>query len=275
MFQMAVVQHVLYDNEVLESMLDDLLETRLNAINLMTVDNSLVANPGMRKVVNKYTYEGAMEEVAIGEGNTEFGKVTFAPEEHVVKVYQQRFQYQDEHAMQDPKVVEVGLKGMAATIIKDLNAKFFEAIGGATLTLESAGANIAYADVVDAIAAMSDVEQGSLAGEDEAGLFLLIGPKVKAGLRKDPDFVAARQGEILFQGQIGSICGMPIVESRSVPENTAFVMTKEAVTCFIKKESEVEQERDANTRTNTIYGRRVALVALTDATKVVKITKKA
>ena len=273
---MAVVEHVLYDNEVLESKLDDLLETRLNAMNLMTVDNSLVANAGMRKVVNKYTYEGAMKEVAIGEGNTEFGKVTFDPEEHEVKVYQQAFQYQDEQVMQDPMVLEVGLKGMAATIIKDLNAKFFEAIGGATLTLESAGANIAYADVVDAIAAMADVETGSLAGEgDHAGLFLLIGPKVKAALRKDPDFVAARQGEILFHGQIGSICGMPIVESRSVQANTAYVMTKEAVTCFIKKDSEVEQERDANTRTNTIYGRRVALVALTDATKIVKITKKA
>ena len=273
---MAVIEHVLYDNEVLESKLDDLLETRLNAINLMTVDNSLVSAPGMKKVVNKYTYEGAMKKVNIGEGNTEFGKVTFTPEEHTVNVYQQAFQYQDEQVMQDPKVLEVGLKGMAATMIKDLNAKFFEEINKATLTAESAGANIAYVDVVDAIAAMADVETGSLAGEgDVPGLFLLISPDVKAGLRKDPDFIAARQGEILFNGQIGSICGMPIVESRSVAKGTAYVLNKEAVTLYIKKESEVEQERDANTRTNVIYGRRVAVVALTDATKIVKITKKA
>ena len=51
-------------------------------------------------------------------------------------------------------------------------------------------------------------------------------------------------------------------------------MTKEAITCFIKKDSEVEQERNANTRTNWIYGRRVYVVALTDATKIAKIVKK-
>ena len=271
---MAKVDHVLYDNEVLESKLNDLLETRLNAMNLMTVDNSLAVNPGLKKVINRYAYEGQMERLAMGEGNTTSGKVTFEAEEYKVLVAQQRFQYQDEQAMQDPMVVEVGMKGMAAQIIKDLNDQFFKEVDKAQIQIESAGTNIGYADVVDAIAEMAGIEHGSLAGEDEANLFVLAGPGVKAALRKDPDFIASRQGEILYQGQIGSICGVPIIISRSVANDVAYVMTKEAVTCFVKKDSEVEQERDANTRTNLVYGRRVYVVALTDATKLVKIWKK-
>ena len=48
-------------------------------------------------------------------------------------------------------------------------------------------------------------------------------------------------------------------------------MTKEAVTCFVKKSSEVEQDREPNTRTNKIYGRKVNLVAVTDTTKIVRL----
>ena len=269
--------HMVFDNEVLESKLDDLLETRLNAINLMTVDNSLVAAPGARKVVNVYRYEGNMKEVAMGAGNEDTGKVTFEAKEYPVAVYQQSFSYFDEQAMVDPMVVEVGLKGMAATMIKDLNDKFFDAIKigegeeEARLAVPVSGA-LKYEHVVDAIALMADVEKGSLAGEDDVpGLFLLINPAQKAELRKDADFVASRQGEILYHGQIGSICGMPIVVSRSVAAGKAYVMNREAVTLFVKKASEVEQERNANIRQNTIYGRRVCLVALTDATKIVEL----
>lgn len=49
--------------------------------------------------------------------------------------------------------------------------------------------------------------------------------------------------------------------------------TKEAVTLFNKKGTEVEQERDGNTRKNTIYSRKYYLAALTDETKDIKIFK--
>ena len=73
-------------------------------------------------------------------------------------------------------------------------------------------------------------------------------------------------------GYIGSVCGVPVVATNAVPENTAYLATKEAVTIFTKKGSEVEQERDANVRLNKVYARKVMLVALTDGTKVVKLT---
>ena len=50
------------------------------------------------------------------------------------------------------------------------------------------------------------------------------------------------------------------------------VATRDAVTLFNKKGVEIEQERDANIRKNSIWSRKYYLAALTDATKVVKIT---
>jgi len=50
-------------------------------------------------------------------------------------------------------------------------------------------------------------------------------------------------------------------------------MSPEAVKLFMKKDVEVEQERDADTRTNSVYLRTAYIVALVDATKICKIAK--
>ena len=52
-------------------------------------------------------------------------------------------------------------------------------------------------------------------------------------------------------------------------------MSKEAVKLFIKKDVEIEQDRDANTRVNSVYLRMAYVVALVDATKIAKITEAA
>jgi hypothetical protein len=49
-------------------------------------------------------------------------------------------------------------------------------------------------------------------------------------------------------------------------------MSPEAVKLFLKKDIEVEQDRDADTRTNSIYLRAAYVCALVDATKICKIT---
>ena len=79
-------------------------------------------------------------------------------------------------------------------------------------------------------------------------------------------------GEVVYNGQIGTVAGIPVVVSKKVPANTAFIATAEAVKCFMKKEVEVEQERDANTRKNSVYLRTYYITALVDATKACKIT---
>ena len=63
--------------------------------------------------------------------------------------------------------------------------------------------------------------------------------------------------------------GMPVYESKAVPDDCAFIATKEAVTAFIKKGVESEQERVPNNRQTILYMRKYMVVALTDATRVI------
>ena len=266
--------HVIYDNFVLENKVEDMLETMLAVRNLMTIDDSLVDEAGMKKMIHRYDYEGQVERLAMGAGNTVSGKVTFVEEEYDVQVAQQQFSYFDEQAMKDPMVIEVGLKGAATTMVNDMNNQFFAELAKATIELPIAGEALCYDDIVDAIALMQVQNTiGGVTAENEDGLVLLIGTDLKAEIRKDEDFKRANQGEILFSGQVGNICDIPVVHSRMVPEGTAYLLTREAVTLFVKKESEVEQDRQANIRRNDVYLRKVNLCALTDATKLVKIKK--
>ena len=258
--------NTVYQNFVLESRLSDLLNTKLNTRSLMTVDNSLTESAGMIKKINTYTYTGKVEKLAKGAKNTTRGAVSYTPKQYEVEVSQQVFDYYDEEFMQDPKVVEMGMNGAATLMVNDMNEKYFAELKKASLSHSVKGA-FNYDAVVDAIQLMNL--------EDEAGLFLIIGNDLKAEVRKDEDFKAARQGEMLFNGQIGNICGVPVLVSKLVPANTAYLATKEAVTLYTKKDSEVEQERQGEIRQNTVIMRKVNLVALTDATKVVKITKQA
>lgn len=256
--------NLVYANFILESKLTDLLNTKLNTRSLMTIDTDLVENAGMKKVINVYNYTGAVEDVAQGAGNTIKGAVSFTPAEYEVKVGQQTFEYFDEQAMTDPKVVDMGIQGASQVMVNDLNTKFFAELGKATLEHEYDVA-FTYDAVVDALELLNL--------EEESNLVLILGVDLRTAVRKDENFMAARQGEILFNGQIGSVAGVPVVISKLVPSTEAFLMEKGAVTLFVKKDSEVEQEREGEIRNNRVIMRKVALVALTDATKVVKIVK--
>ena len=113
--------HKLYENIVLESQINDILETKLNAQNFMTIDNDLTHEAGMIKRINTYTYEGNVEKVAMGETVTERGKVTFAGKDYKVEVKQQVFDIHDEEIMQDPLVVQVAVQGAATEMVNDLD----------------------------------------------------------------------------------------------------------------------------------------------------------
>ena len=146
---MSIPANVILDRKVVEDRIKDILETSLDTVQLMTIDNDLVQGAGMVKHINTYEYQGAVEAVAEGAGNTERGKVVVSEKEYRVQVKQQVFDYTDEQYMKDPKVVEVGAKGMSIEMKNDLNNDFFAEIAK-TSTLHTAPA-FSYDVVVDAI----------------------------------------------------------------------------------------------------------------------------
>lgn len=256
--------NTVYANKVLEAKAKDLLTTSVNTRSLMTVDNELTQNAGMTKTINVYTYAGTAEELAAGEGNSNRGSISYEGKDYTVKMVQQAFDYQDEDYMKDNTIVDNMLKGANQVMVNKMTADFITEVKKATLNHVSNA--FGYEAIVDAI--------GVLNVEDESELFIVIPNTWKADLRKDEDYKAARMGEVVYNGQVGAIAGIPVIATLAL-EDEAFVMTKEAVKLFMKKDVEVEQDRDADTRTNSVYLRTAYIVALADATKICKVTKTA
>jgi hypothetical protein len=253
--------NTVYANKVLEAKAKDLLTTSVNTRNLMTVDTSLTANAGMTKTINVYTYTGTAEEVAAGAGNTNRGAISYVGKDYTVKMVQQAFDYTDEDFMKDNTIVDNMLKGANQVMVNKMTADFVEECKSANITHNAA--TLGYDAVVDAISKLNV--------EDESKLFLVIPNEKKAELRKDEDYKTARMGEVVYNGQVGTVCGIPVIATKALTDE-AYVMTAEAVKLFMKKDVEVEQARDANTRVNSVYLRTAYIVALEDATKICKIT---
>lgn len=256
----TIMANTVFNNKVIEAKAKDLLTTSVNTRSLMAVDNTLAETAGMTKTINVYTYTGAAEEVAAGEGNKTRGAIDYIGTDYTVKMIQQAFDYTDEDYMKDNTIVDNLLKGANQTMANKMASDFIGECEKATLTHTGA---ISYDTVVDAIAKLNV--------EDESGLFVIVNPEHKAELRKDPDYVAARMGEVVYNGQVGTIAGIPVIVSKAV-EN-AYVLNKEAVKLFLKKDVEVEQDRDADKRINSVYLRSAYICALVDASKICKIVE--
>lgn len=267
--------NTVYSNKVIEAKAKDLLTTQVNARSMMTIDNSLAATAGMIKTINTYTYTGTAEEVAAGAGNTASarGSIAYVGKDYTVKMVQQAFDYLDEDFMKDNLIVDFGIKGATQVMTNKMTSDFYAALatknGGTELvkgiTFTHGGA-IGYDVIVDAISELNV--------EDESQIFIVIPNAWKADLRKDADYKAAHMGDVVYNGQVGVIAGIPVIATKALTDK-AYVLTKEAVTLFLKKDVEVEQDRDADKRKNSIYLRDCYVCALTDATKACKISEAA
>jgi hypothetical protein len=163
--------------------------------------------------------------------------------------------------MKDHSVVDNGVAGATAILKNKMNADFFAECAKASLKVTGA---LSYDAIVDAIAELNV--------EDESKVFVVIPNEWKASLRKDPDYVAARMGEVVYSGQVGTVCGIPVVATKALTD-AAYVMTPEAVKLFLKKDIGVGQERDEDTTLNSVYIRAYYIAALVDATKICKIAQ--
>ena len=256
--------HTIYENFVLANEIEDQYSSYLDLARFCTVDNSLVGTPGMIKKINVYRATDGTEKVEMGVGNTRDIEVSYTPEEYKILTAQNRFKYFDEQAMTDPMVVTTGVRHMAVDMFNTVNADVFAEFNKATLTVESSLPDFAaFADA----AAKLNVE--NLEGLE---LFAFVSPadmaKVRKALKDDLKYVEA----FARQGYVGTCGGWNLYTKKDAVAGTIVGGTREAVTLFNKLGTEVEQERDADIRQNTIWSRKYYLAALTDATKAVKIT---
>ena len=265
--------NTVFPNKVIEAKAKDILTTQINARSMMTIDTSLTQNAGMVKTINTYTYTGTAEEVSAGSGNSTRGSIAYVGKDYTVKMVQQAFDYLDEDFMKDPVIVDFGIKGATSVMTNKMTSDFYSALATKSGASElvtgitfAKGKALSYDVIVDAISELNL--------EDESKIFIVIPNAWKASLRKDADYKSAQMGEVIYNGQVGTICGIPVIATKALTDK-AYVMTNEAVTLFLKKDVEVEQDRDADKRKNSVYLRDCYVCALTDATKACKITEAA
>lgn len=264
--------NVIYDNFFLSNEAEDQYNSRLDLQQFCTVDNGLVGTAGMLRKINVYRASNGTEKLDMGEGNTETIEVNYASKEYRIQLAQNRFAYFDEEAMTDPFAIVTGVRHAGVDMFNTANADVMAEFQKATMVVPVS--NFDFAAFADA--------QAMLNVEDLEGLstFAFVNPTDVAELRKklkdDLKYVEA----FARQGYVGTVAGTNIHTSKIAPVGSIALATREAVTLFNKRGTEVEQvgadrraAADANIRKNWIFTRKYYLAALTNETKAVKILK--
>ncbi|VDG98902.1 Uncharacterised protein [Lysinibacillus sphaericus] len=108
-------------------------------------------------------------------------------------------------------------------------------------------------------------------------MVLFVNPKDAGALRKSAASDWTRPTDlgdsILVRGVFGEVLGAQIIRSRKVEEGTAYLMKAGAVAIYLKRDVDVEDDRDIIHKTTVVTADQHYGAHLYDDSKVVKITK--
>lgn len=259
--------------EVMGDMISATLPKALKAKGFMKVDNTLTGKAGNTITIPQYAYIGEAKDVA--EGNAaEVTQLTATDKEYTIKKAVKAVELTDEAVLSgygDP----VGETTRQLTMaIEDKVDSDGIALLTAITSSSPAGANFVtstetkfnYAFVCDGLDALPD-------SEDEGEELYLLVPKagIKA-LRRDEKFIDKNQGEMLGTGVVGSVAGCKVVVSAKLTEDDcAYILRPNALTAFIKRDVNLESDRNILTKVTTFSVDEHYTVAIEDMNKIVKI----
>lgn len=256
--------NTVYANFVLAHEIEDQFNSHLDLVRFCTVDNSLEGEAGMKKIINVYSATDGTEKLTMGKGNTKSIEASFTPKEYEILLAQNRFQYYDEEYMKDPVAIETGIRHMGTDMFNTEMADIYAEFNKATLTHTASTPD--FAAFVDMAAKLN------LENLEDIELFAFVSPadiaKVRKALKDDLKYVEA----FARNGYVGSVAGWNLYGKADAVAGTIVGGTREAVTLFNKKGTEIEQEREGNIRQNILYSRKYYVAALTNTTKAVKLT---
>ena len=249
------------------------------------VDTTLQAkNAGDTITVPQFAYIGDAEDVAEGVACGTVALTATATEAKVKKAMK-AVTLTDEAVLSgygDP-VGETNNQ-LTKAIASKMDVDAMDALLTAQLEHDGIGAKISYAGIVDAIDKFGE--------EFNSEKVIFIHPNQVGTLRKDSEFLAADKlaESVRVTGAIGKICNAEVVVSRKVPENeggTGYICPivklneddetegeTPAVTIYMKRDVNVETERNTLARTTDISVDAIYCAALSNASKVVLATFK-
>lgn len=275
--------------EVMADMISAKVEAKVIISKIAKVDTTLVGQPGNEVTVPQYKYIGDAEDVAegvsMGIAKLETGSTSFT-----IKKAGKGVSITDEAILSgygDPvgeanKQLGIAIANkidndVVAVINKEYKASTAE--DGVKLIYDGSTKVISYAGVVDA----EDLFDEEVASDK----VIYVHPKQMTQLRKDADFISADKydGKVMTSGEVGKIGTCRVVRSKKVKLdrtstyylNPIVKMTNDAeteedapaVTIYLKRDTQVEKERHADSGITNIYANKHYGVALTNTTKVV------
>ncbi len=263
-----------YDNFVLEAEINNQFTTLLDLSQFCTPDRSLEANAGNIVKVNTYDTTGVAEEVAMGKGNTGVIETSLVTKDYTVKMVQSKFAWHTEEENADPYVPVVGAQKTAASIVNKMRADIIAEMEKATLKVTSTGDY--FADFIDAVAKLdldsTRAENGNESLDPGAMCFALVSKGDLAKIRKSMKDNLKYVEDFTSTGYVGTVAGVNIYVTNLATDGEVIIGHKSGIKLITKSQVELEQDRDADTRTNYLYGRQAYVAALYDATKICLIT---
>ena len=279
----------LINPEVLAPMISAKIEKKIIVSKIAKVDNTLVGQPGNEVTVPQYKYIGDAEDVAEGvamgtakleTGSTKFtikkaGKGVSITDEAILSGY-------GDPVGESEKQLATSIANKIDNDVITVLTKVYDkstAPDGVQLIAGDGTAQISYNGVVDAEDLFDE--------EVSSDKILYVHPKQMTKLRKDADFISADKydGKVMTSGEVGKIGTCRVVRSKKVPldSTSAFYLcpmvkltndaeTEEdapAVTIYLKRDTQVERERKADSGVTNLFTNKHYGVALTNTSKVV------
>lgn len=267
----------LIDPEVMAPMISAKLSSAIVATPIAKIDNTLVGRPGSTITVPRYEYIGAATDLAEGE-TADKTKLTTTSTPYTIKKAVKQVELTDEAVLSGygNPVGETNSQ-LAKAIAEKVDNDVMAALKGAQLTFTATG-DISYDNIVDAIDALNE--------EENVEKVMFIHPKQVSTLRKDDDFISNDKynNNVIMRGEIGMVANTRIVVSKKAindagtyylnpivelkPESQTGDESA-AVTIFMKRNVNLETQRELGNYTTLIGVDEHYVVALTDESKVV------
>jgi len=276
----------LVNPEVMADMISAELPARIKFSKIAKIDKTLVDKPGNTITVPKYEYIGDAEDVAEGVamGTT---VLTASTTQATVKKAGKAVEITDESA----ESAYGNPVGEAKTqLVKAISAKVdndcYAALITSKLIYDGSAGIIDYAGVTKAVGILEDEE-------DNTEKLLFIHPSQETQLRLDPLFQDKNvyPMDVIMNGTIGKIAGCQVVPSKKIKDvdgvylNVIVVVdvhdpnedsaadgedaAATALTIYLKKDVEVEADRDILAKTTVISADEHYTAVLSNESKVV------
>lgn len=253
----------LINPQVMGTFLDKKIVDMIKFAPLAVIGYDLQGQPGNTLTIPTWNYIGDAKDLAEGvEGSVE--NLTATSTQVTVKKAVKNIGITDEARLSgygDPMgQIEHQL---AVSIASKVDNDVLAELKKATVSVTSE-APFSKDVIVDALVKFGeDIEQTS---------YVLLNAVNYAILRKDPDFVHIANGQAVISGQVGTLYGCPIVVTNKLANTEVYVVRIGALGIEIKREVNVEVERQVLKKQTIVSADRHYCTYLRDASKAVKIT---